>query len=235
MKREIWRNPYTPKDKSITHNNNLLPIVLRYNQFDNTIINLWKTIIKENDNFKDCRLVSAFSKNKSLADYLVRSKLKVIDTEHPNFNNYEQNPNSRDEPTGFNICGSKRCMTCTHHAISTEIFKSTYTREIFNIKDNISCGCRNVIYLITCRKCQLQYVGETGRELRERVVDHRSAIRTHKNTPIGIHFNEEGHSLLDLSVMAIEQSDNSLARKQREEYWQRKLHTKFPKEINSLH
>ena len=233
MKREIWRNPYTPKDKSKTQDNNLLPIVLRYNQFGNKVINLWKNIIRGNDYFKDCRLVSAYSKNKSIADHLIRSKLHRTGTETGSLTH---NFTSTEGPPGFFTCGSKRCMTCTHHASSSKSFTSTTTGQTFLVSGNVNCGSRNIIYLVTCNKCKLQYVGETGRELRQRVVDHRSAIRTHKNTPVGVHFNEIGHSMLDFSVTAIEKlTDNTpLARKQREEFWQRRLYTKFPHGINCL-
>ena len=110
----------------------------------------------------------------------------------------------------------------------------------FNIKQNINCGSKNIIYLITCRKCNLQYVGETSRTLRERATDHRSNICTHKKTPIGLHFNSDNHTYKDLEIVAIEKVSESIQnnivtiRKQREEFWQMKLGTKFPAGLNCM-
>jgi hypothetical protein len=35
----------------------------------------------------------------------------------------------------------------------------------------ISCELKNVIYCITCKKCQAQYIGETGRPIRQRIYE----------------------------------------------------------------
>ena len=41
----------------------------------------------------------------------------------------------------------------------------------------VNCHSRNVIYLLTCSTCGLQYVGETSQKLNERFSGHRSGIR----------------------------------------------------------
>jgi GIY-YIG catalytic domain len=102
----------------------------------------------------------------------------------------------------------------------------------------MSCRSANIVYLITCRKCRIQYVGETSRTLAERLTDHRSNIKHRKNTPIAIHFNSANHSAADLRAVAIEQirdSERTLTvRRQREQYWQNKLGTKHPQGLNEL-
>ena len=96
----------------------------------------------------------------------------------------------------------------------------------------------NLVYLITCRKCSLQYVGETNRTLRDRLNDHRSAIRLKKNTPTGLHFNSQGHSALDLNIIGIELIKNDTKegkfRKSREKLWQTILKTIHPHGLNGL-
>ena len=101
--------------------------------------------------------------------------------------------------------------------------------SIFKFKESVNCGSKNIIYLVTCKKCNLQYVVETSRALRDRTTDHRSNISTNKKTPIGLHFNSNNHSYRDLEIVAIEKISERVPkitvtiRKQREEFWQMKL------------
>lgn len=79
MKREIWRNPYTPKTAG-ADNDTFIPIILRYNQFGKKFMhNMWKNIVQTDELFHDYRLVAAYSKNKNLANHLVRAKVKQLD------------------------------------------------------------------------------------------------------------------------------------------------------------
>ena len=70
----------------------------------------------------------------------------------------------------------KGCKLC--HTLCTKgKFVSTSTHRIHDsiIPDNIPsvhCKTSNLIYLITCRKCKLQYVGETCQLLRDRIYGH---------------------------------------------------------------
>ena len=58
-----------------------------------------------------------------------------------------------------------------------------------NIFKNSNCDSRNLIYLIHCDSCGAQYVGETGRTLRERLNGHRADIRLSKRTHVAVHFD----------------------------------------------
>ena len=85
----------------------------------------------------------------------------------------------------------------------------------------------------------MQYVGETGRCLAERLTDHKSNIKTKKLTPISIHFNQSDHNLnRDLKAIAIEKITDSqdpvAQRKEREIFWQNKLSTRHPHGLNNL-
>ena len=61
-----------------------------------------------------------------------------------------------------------------------------------------------------------------------------SCIRLKKPTPIGLHFNQAGHSLKHFTILAIEQfDDNSEAiRQMKESTWQHLLQTAHPLGIN---
>ena len=43
---------------------------------------------------------------------------------------------------------------------------STTTNETFKVKATADCCNKNVIYVIECNKCVIQYVGETENALR---------------------------------------------------------------------
>ena len=78
----------------------------------------------------------------------------------------------------------------------------------------------NIVYLITCRRCGTQYVGETGQPLRHRINSHCFDVmqRRTEEFPVAEHFNGEGHTLTDLTVVAIDQlySHDTCLRKIRE-------------------
>lgn len=81
-------------------------------------------------------------------------------------------------------CG-KNCETCKliEDNNSTSI---TTTGKIFHVKCNMNCNTKNVIYLITCKGCKGQYVGETGNELKTRMTVHRQQIRDRKTRKLAV-------------------------------------------------
>ena len=86
----------------------------------------------------------------------------------------------------------------------------TGRKFIFDTKGYFSCKSKNVIYLITCKKCGIQYVGQTTQALHCRLNGHRSAILGNKkNTYLSNHFRSEGHCIGDLSIQIIDFIDVS--------------------------
>ena len=49
----------------------------------------------------------------------------------------------------------------------------TSTGETRAIKSNLTCDTKNLIYMIQCNRCNLQYIGETKRRLKDRFNEHR--------------------------------------------------------------
>ena len=244
MKRDIWcfqehDNTTEIVPKVSVGRSKIIPIVLRYSQVAHKFIDLWKGIIEQNTTFSDYRTIAAYSKNKNLGNFLVRSKLTAQNTCRST-NQIDFNPQAQtDQDNGsFNFCGAPTCVTCKFHGRENVHFTSFQRNSFFKIHSFLNCKTTNIVYLISCEKCYLQYVGETGRSLADRVREHRSNIKQKKKTPISIHFNSENHSVDDLSVMAIEKIsdiDNpKLLRRQRESFWQRKLGTKYPEGLNLM-
>ena len=100
----------------------------------------------------------------------------------------------------------------------------------WKINKILNCNNYNLVYGIICKKdkCKEVYIGETKRQLKFRLSDHRGYIvNKNTNTATGHHFNLPGHSLADLSVIIIEQvkKSDTLYRKEREEFHIRRFDT----------
>ena len=93
------------------------------------------------------------------------------------------------------ICGKKRCRTCCKHNFKP-VFESTVTRKKYLVVNHtpnpLTCSSSNVIDLVTCSRCGVQYVGETGDTLRKRYKNHRCTIRNKKMTLFAEYFSADG-------------------------------------------
>ena len=99
-------------------------------------------------------------------------------------------------------CLHMNCKCC-FHLNSTSIYHNTEKSAFYHILDDFNCNSSNVIYVISCSKCNLLYVGQTARMVKERMNNHRSDILLHKPTAISVHFNLPAHSYLDLLITPI--------------------------------
>ena len=80
---------------------------------------------------------------------------------------------------------------------------SHVTGRTYHAPIGANCKSNNLIYLITCKKCQAQYVGETYRNLGQRFYEHLYSIRNNHDTPVAQHFNLPGHSENDIQVEVV--------------------------------
>ena len=70
---------------------------------------------------------------------------------------------------------SSRCLTCSI-VPNVQNFTGSVFDQIYAINAELDCSSENIIYLYTCTLCDKQYVGETGKTLRDRNNRHRTAI-----------------------------------------------------------
>ena len=152
----------------------------------------------------------------------------------PPLPDHQPDPSVSDSK-GCQKCKAKKCTFCTTHLQVTNTFISVRSKHTFKIRHAFTCQSRNLVYLLDCRKCaNMQYVGETGQKLKDRITQHRSDIRTNKETLVAKHFNSNNHTVDDLACTAIEQirSTNIEVRKQQEKKWRDKLRTHYPDGLN---
>ena len=242
-----------------------IPLILPFSGMAKELLVKWNQDINLNLGTK-IKTIKAYKNNKSLKQHLIRSKIQNIKTntgpihktqesEHiPDHEDLQSTPDiqldelineiNRQESleiqsTRTNTltnCTSKKCLLCKIHIKEMTTISSNTNKQTFNIIGNLTCNTRNIIYVITCAKCGLQYVGETGRSARDRLTDHRSTITTHKQTAIGLHFNTNQHKISDVIFTPVEALGTSSTekRKKSEKDWIKKLDTYFPNGLNNM-
>ena len=205
--------------------NNRVPFVITYHPALSNLSSIvrehWTTIQKHPELCKIFKEppVLAFRKPKSLKDILVRADISPRSA----YNGQCQK------------CDSRRCMTCKNIQC-TQKFSSTHTGEKFIIYCNANCKTENIIYLLECAICGLQYIGETKQQLSKRLNGHRSDANCKPDLPLSRHLRSTGHhdSFGKLKVTIIDHNPkwDDKSRQERESFWIRKLKTLSPNGIN---
>lgn len=128
------------------------------------------------------------------------------------------------------------------------------TGHTYKTPEDGSCGCNNLVYLVTCKKCNIQYVGETQRTIKERFYGHFYDIKNLRNpssapesarnkppTSMGKHFSSNSHSEDDVKIQILEfikkspKAENTkIFRKKRELHWIYQLKTLDPNGLNTM-
>jgi hypothetical protein len=213
--------------------------------FRRSFNSLWLKFIQYNENISNVfegeipQLI--FRRGITLGNILVRAKLKSSNVNLDNstvdvlLDLLRENDTvitSSPQPT-VSKCNSKRCLCCDF-IVTGSSFHDRKRSVDLNITNSFNCNSTNVIYLISCKKCAVQYIGQTGRTLRDRLNNHRSTIITRKKTAIAIHFNEPFHCLNDLTIMPIHSLEGMAinARLELENSYMIKLNTKYPNGLN---
>ena len=145
-------------------------------------------------------IIPAFCKTKNIKEILSRKSR-------------EQNrmPNNQ---WGCYKCTAK-CDLCRNYLKESNCFTSTSTKRTYPIIQTLNCKSKNVIYLVTCKKCNVQYVGSTSNKFIICFRNHKSSIITKKRTcEVAIHFNKDlHHALADFEFVIIEQLCNLVSRR----------------------
>lgn len=235
IKLEVWQDTNSAnrhKENNTTEQLEVLPIITFFDQVSTKLNRHWKAAITQNPLINPkFKTISAYKKHKNLAQHLTRSALTPTDQ-------YIDHRQAENTMGGCTRCTNPKCKAC-NHITETKTFNSSHNNRIFTIKNKFNCKSSNIIYLITCKKCKKQYVGESGRTLAQRITDHISYIKLKKDTATGLHFNLEGHNINHLTVIPIEQihittEEATNIRRHRESIWQRLLHTQHPIGFNNL-
>ena len=136
--------------------------------------------------------------------------------------------------TGNSPCKGRNCKCCAE-IVTWNTFSSTTTSRTYNIRSEMACKSSNLVYLITCKRCNLQYVGETKQPLHIRMNEHVQISRPKKtDKPVAAHFCRRDHHTKDVEVRGIEKIHHggTLRRRERESFWIFTLRTLSPEGLN---
>ena len=87
--------------------------------------------------------MALFCSASKINSYLVRAKLYTL-----------------EKRVGSLKCGGRRCQVCLN-VTEIETFTSTSTNQTYKINHEFNCNESSLIYLLTCKICQKQHVGQT--------------------------------------------------------------------------
>ena len=127
----------------------------------------------------------AFKRENNLRDCFIRSKLY------------------RDDKTaktpGTTSCHRPRCNTCSHVTLGNTIRGPLRN---WNVLGSYTCISSNVIYAITCTRCEKIYFGETKMRLADRFTEHLRSIKLNFPGPlVATHFNSSDILFLTLKYL----------------------------------
>ena len=103
-------------------------------------------------------------------------------------------------------------------------FKSTYTGMSYNVRHNLTCKSKYVIYLITCKSCNKQYTGKTTQYMHLRHGGHRSEV-DNGSSELGEHFAYCGMDNMSIQIIDCVRQGEDEALSILEGYWQNLLAT----------
>ena len=164
-----------------------------------------------------CKPIVAYKRPSNLQDMLVHSQL-----------------NRTVNAGSVSKCNRPRCSHCSS-IVESNSFLSTTASASFSVRENFTCASSDVIYLITCKKCNIQYVGQTQQKCSQRMNKHKFDIKHFPDiiTAVSEHFNSPGHSIKDFSFMPIDKVTGNWKRLMKETSWMHRLGTVCPFGLNS--
>ena len=105
-----------------------------------------------------------------------------------------KSPRTREREPTATLAIREICKHCSR-LVKTGTMKSKHTGHKHKTKWNVTCKSSNVIYCIECKVCQMQYIGQTKRMIKERIGEQLGCIKRNKGkNEVYKHFNSAGHT-----------------------------------------
>ncbi len=217
----------------------ILPLILTHNprnpDIRRIVMRHWPTLALSNraPTLYQTPPIFGHRRSPNLKDTLVRAKIR-----YPPPDPGQQGKILRNPPQN---CLRQDCPICKklnrEPTISGKCEKQYY--RVLPSATSATCEDVHLIYLLSCRHCSDQYVGETKRSFRTRFKEHLADTKHQRETPVAIHFNKEGHSLRDILPKILEKipsepdtEHSRKSRRTRESYWIHSLRCLNPLGIN---
>lgn len=191
---------------------NLIPLISTFSSISRTLNSKLKNNFVNEVHLgglmPNSEVISAYKRNKNLADILVQAKLPSLTRERP--------------------------LRLENNFSRLKLIKNQRTKTVHKITQGFSLRSFNCVYLIYCTKCGVQYVGETRNTLSTRMTQHKYNVTNKKEleTILVKHFLL--HGFISLKMAGIERNINWTDgdRKRRERFWIATLGTREPFGLN---
>ena len=152
---------------------------------------------------------------------------------------------SRKKPIPTHCMRLDKCKYCPMiskiNEVTCKISGDKYQPK--NLPNLISCEFSDILHLITCKKCDKYYVGETGRAFRAQIYEHKLSVNKPKDSrvsPVSKHFTGKGHSAKDMQFSILEwctpkyNTPSTTHRRRREQWWMWNIGAIHPIGINQF-
>ena len=135
-----------------------------------------------------------------------------------------------------------KCFTCKR-LVNANTYQSCYSNYQYTVTNEtnqqLTCKTKNVVYLLTCNTCNIQYVGETKNALHLRMNQHKSNIKNYKGQCKILISHFRDHHCKDYSIQIIHAfvngnniDDEMKNRRHTESSYIKLLRTKYPYGLN---
>ena len=172
---------------------------------------------------------------------------------HQIVNGYDKCDIGNGNLNNFKKCDSNRCKEFGPRFLPSDKVYSASTGRYFDCINEdypnvVNCHSANLIYVITCANCLLQYVGETVVEINKRFTTHRACMRGEAYSTgcqrLGEHFSSGPCKGSEYFVQVVDKLSGSgrigkdvdpritKERRKREDQWMLKLRTVYPYGFN---
>ena len=124
-----------------------------------------------------------------------------------------------EENIHVNTCG-KSCVCCPYLLkASSYLFKRI--NKVFFLKGSFNCESRNLIYVVICKGCKEEYIGETGCLVKERISVYRRLIRQpqHQQIKVEEHLRLCSSGEIQMFPFLQIKQENKLLRKACDDYF----------------
>ena len=92
-------------------------------------------------------------------------------------------PCTHEKRTFCKVCDRLLVGRCFSSSLTRKCFAPTHTADL-----RWNCDIKNVVYLIQCSKCQAQYVGQTSKTFRTRMMQHLAPSMKNRRNSLYMHF-----------------------------------------------
>ena len=112
-------------------------------------------------------------------------------------------------------CLSRMNNLCCKQLKQTKTFQSYRTKQTSQVFHNLTCKSENLIYLLQCRICQLQYVGKSETPFNIRLSNLEKDAKLQASILWWKHFNNQNHNFQQHAEFTLIEQ----IKKQRANFW----------------